>query len=85
MSKSRGAFAGISLDGAVITVDSTANHRVYGKDISGTEILVQRRVEPNDVVAPFLNALQKSSPSWRTASVPSVQQQPVDQSAGTDE
>jgi len=85
MSKSRGPFAGISLDGAVITVDSTANHRVYGKDISGSEILVQGRVEANDVVAPFLNALQKNSLSWRPASVPSVQQEPVDQSAGTQE
>jgi lipid-binding SYLF domain-containing protein len=85
MSKSSGAFAGISLDGAVITVDSTANHRVYGKDISGSQILVQRRVEANDVVAPFLNALQKHSPSCRMASVPSVQQEPVDQSTGTEE
>jgi lipid-binding SYLF domain-containing protein len=82
MSKSRGAFAGISLDGAVITVDSTANQRVYGKGISGEEILVGRRVEVNDVVAPFLTALEKHSPSGQTAS---VQQKPVDQSAGTDE
>jgi lipid-binding SYLF domain-containing protein len=82
MSKSRGAFAGISLDGAVITVDSTANQRVYGKGISGEEILVGRRVEANDVVAPFLTALEKHSPSGQTAS---VQQKPVDQSAGTDE
>jgi lipid-binding SYLF domain-containing protein len=84
MSKSTGAFAGISLDGAVITVDSSANHRVYGKGISGTEILVGRRVEANDVVAPFLNALQKHS-LWRTASAPSVRQEPVDQSAGTEQ
>ena len=82
MSRSRGAFVGVSLDGAVITVDRTANRRVYGKGISGEDILVGRRVAVNEAVAPFLNALQVQSPSARTAA---VQQQPVDGSAGAEE
>ena len=56
-SRSKGVFAGVSLDGAAITIADTSNQRVYGKYISGTEILMDRRVEPNDVVAPFLIAL----------------------------
>jgi lipid-binding SYLF domain-containing protein len=69
MSRSRGVFAGISLDGAAITIDNTSNERVYGKNISGNEILVERRVEVNEAVAPFMNALQMHSPGPRTASV----------------
>lgn len=57
-SRSRGLFAGVSLDGATITIDDTSNHNVYGKYISGDEILMDRRVEANTVVAPFLNALE---------------------------
>jgi lipid-binding SYLF domain-containing protein len=62
MSKSRGLFAGVSLDGAAITVDDTANQRVYGKYITGDQILLDRRVEVNEAVAPFLNALETYSP-----------------------
>jgi len=69
MSRSRGVFAGISLDGAAITVDNSSNRRVYGKNITGDEILVGRRVEPNEAVAPFLNALETHSPGARRAAV----------------
>jgi lipid-binding SYLF domain-containing protein len=78
ISRSKGAFVGFSLDGAAITIDDTANRRVYGKNISGTDILVNRRVETNDVVAGFLNSLDKHSPGPRRAS---AQQTPVDESA----
>jgi hypothetical protein len=61
-SRSKGVFAGVSLDGATITIADTSNHRVYGKYITGTDILMHRRVEPNDVVASFLNALATYSP-----------------------
>src|SRR5262249_26467195 len=61
-SRSKGVFAGVSLDGATVTINDTSNQAVYGKYITGTDILRYRRVEPNDVVAPFLNALQTYSP-----------------------
>src|SRR5215472_10819931 len=32
-SRSKGLFAGISLDGSVISIDDTANRRVYGKEV----------------------------------------------------
>jgi lipid-binding SYLF domain-containing protein len=63
-SRSKGLFAGIALDGAVIQLDDDANKSVYGKktmaaDISkgkvgGTAIAV---------VQPFLRALQKYAPA----------------------
>ncbi len=65
-SRSRGLFAGISLDGAVISIDDGSNARVYGKNIDGNEILLGRRVESNTVVAPFLNAMERYSPSVNT-------------------
>ena len=61
-SRSRWAFAGVSLDGAAITIADTNNQAVYGRNVSGTDILRDRRVEPNDVVAPFLNALVTIAP-----------------------
>jgi len=60
-SHNKGVFAGISLDGSTITIDDTSNQRVYGKHISGDEILIDRMVENNEVVDPFLQALAKES------------------------
>jgi lipid-binding SYLF domain-containing protein len=62
LSQSKGAFGGVSLDGAAITVDNSSNQRAYGKYINGDEILLDRRVEVNTVVSPFLNALEMRSP-----------------------
>ena len=61
-SRSRWLFAGVSLDGAAITIADTNNQAVYGRNITGTDILRDRRVEPNDIVAPFLNALVTHAP-----------------------
>ena len=58
-SRSKGVFAGASLDGAVIKVDDHSNARVYGKGISGEAILLSRSVESNAAVAPFLEALER--------------------------
>jgi lipid-binding SYLF domain-containing protein len=62
-SSSKGLFAGVSLDGSAITIDDGSNARVYGKFISGDEILRYRRVEPQAAVAPFMNAIEHYSPS----------------------
>jgi len=64
-SRSKGLFAGIALDGAAITMDDSANRKVYGKDLSGRDILIDRKVAGNSVVAPFIDALEKYSPSTR--------------------
>src|SRR5215467_10467715 len=61
-SRSKGLFAGISLDGSVISIDDTANRRVYGKEVTGPQILFDNRVKSNATVQPFLASLQSVSP-----------------------
>jgi lipid-binding SYLF domain-containing protein len=64
-SHSSGLFAGISLEGSALTIDDSSNRKVYGKYISGDEILLDRRVQTNETVAPFLDALEQYVPaSW---------------------
>jgi len=61
-SQSKGLFAGVSVDGSAITIDDSSNERVYGKYINGDQILLDRRVEANAAVLPFLNTLERVSP-----------------------
>jgi lipid-binding SYLF domain-containing protein len=61
-SRSKGLFAGIALDGSVISIDDSANRRVYGKDVTGEQILLDNHVAANATVEPFLKALQMVSP-----------------------
>jgi len=59
-SRSKGLFAGIALDGSVVSIDESANRKAYGKDIPAEDIL-SGRVRVNNVVAPFVQALEKYS------------------------
>jgi lipid-binding SYLF domain-containing protein len=62
-SRSKGLFAGIALDGAVIQLDDDANKSVYGKKTVATDIS-KGKVGGSAiaVVQPFLRALQKYAP-----------------------
>ncbi len=61
-SRSKGLFAGISLDGSVVTIDDSANHAAYGRDLTAQDIMLNGKTPINDVVAPFVRALDKYSP-----------------------
>jgi lipid-binding SYLF domain-containing protein len=63
-SRSKGLFAGIALDGAVIQLDDDANKSVYGKESVAAD-LSKARVHGAAVavVQPFLRALQKYAPA----------------------
>jgi lipid-binding SYLF domain-containing protein len=61
-SRSKGLFAGISLEGAVVSIDDSANKKVYGKAVTGKDILLGHGVRVNNDVAPFVRALEKYSP-----------------------
>jgi len=61
-SRSKGLFAGISLDGSVISIDDSANEKIYGKSVTGEQILLDRAVKANATVEPLLKALEKVSP-----------------------
>lgn len=64
-SRSKGLFAGISLDGAVVSIDDSANHKAYGKEFSAQEIMASGKMALNPNVAPFVRVLEKYSPSKR--------------------
>ncbi len=61
-SRSKGLFAGVSLDGAVVDVDQDANAKVYGKDVTAKQLL-DGKAGPNATVQPFLTALAKHVPA----------------------
>ena len=42
--KSKGIYAGISVDGAIVTVDSGANRLYYGKSVTPVDIVVKNSV-----------------------------------------
>jgi lipid-binding SYLF domain-containing protein len=62
-SRSKGLFAGISLDGSVVTINDSANKDAYGKELSAEDILYHGKATVNDVVAPFVRTLEKYSPA----------------------
>ena len=57
-SRSKGAFAGVSLDGAVLTIDDSANENAYGSGLTGRDILLHRKVSPNEVTEVYVNAVE---------------------------
>ena len=61
-SRSKGLFAGISLDGSVVGIDDSANLKVYGANVTGEQILLGNAVKTNAAVEPLLKALQTVSP-----------------------
>jgi lipid-binding SYLF domain-containing protein len=63
-SRSKGLFAGIALDGAVIQLDDDANKSVYGKESVAADLANAKvRGAALVVVRPFLRALQKYAPA----------------------
>src|SRR5262245_59099025 len=62
-SRSKGLFAGISLDGSVVSIDGDANWKVYGKELTGEQILLGQGVRTNATVDPFMKTLEKVSPA----------------------
>jgi lipid-binding SYLF domain-containing protein len=61
-SRSKGLFAGVALDGAVLHIDKDANEKVYGPARTAPEIL-SGKVASNPVVQPFVDALDKLAPA----------------------
>ena len=62
-SRSRGLFAGLSLEGASLRIDTTANEAVYEKEVDAEELLFSAGDQVPSEVAPFLRALQRHDPA----------------------
>jgi lipid-binding SYLF domain-containing protein/peptidoglycan hydrolase-like protein with peptidoglycan-binding domain len=63
-SRSKGLFAGIALDGAVLNMDKDMNHKVYGESADAKQIL-DGGVAANASVRPFMDVLEKVVPKKR--------------------
>jgi len=63
-SRSKGLFAGVSLDGAVLSIDRDMNEKVYGAKTQ-TEKILSGDVAANTTVRPFTDALEKYIPKKR--------------------
>lgn len=63
-SRSKGLFAGIALDGAVLQLDDSANKKVYGTASVAAD-LAKAKLNPSAmvVVQPFVGALQAYAPA----------------------
>ncbi len=59
-SRSKGLFAGVSLEGASIDTDDDANKKLYDKDTSAKEIVTSATVPAG--AKPLVGALDKASP-----------------------
>ena len=63
-SRSRGLFAGISLEGATLAPDHDADRELYGRDVTNREILAGGFTAPA-IAAKFERALFRESPDRR--------------------
>jgi SH3 domain-containing YSC84-like protein 1 len=65
-SRSRGLFAGISLEGSTLRPDNSANEKVYGRKISVKEILREGKVSSPSAARDLDAELAKASPKNRS-------------------
>lgn len=67
-SRARGLFAGIALDGAVLSIDDSANEAVYGRDTTPRMIFEGRaHGQPSSAVVDFRDRLEEASAIARNA------------------
>jgi lipid-binding SYLF domain-containing protein len=67
-SRARGLFAGVALDGAVLSIDDAANEAVYGRDTTPRMIFEDRAGQrPSDAVVAFRDELEEATAAARAA------------------
>ncbi len=65
-SRSRGLFAGVSLEGSTLRPDNDGNERLYGKGITAKEIVINSKVRPPASAKSLIATLDKKSPRNRS-------------------
>jgi SH3 domain-containing YSC84-like protein 1 len=65
-SRSRGLFAGISLEGSTLRPDNRANEKLYGKKLSAREIVRQGKAGVPASARELLSVLSTHSPKKRS-------------------
>jgi SH3 domain-containing YSC84-like protein 1 len=61
-SRSKGLFAGVSLEGSTLRSDGGANKNLYGRDLSATDIITKRAVKTPAAGAQLVSTLNRKSP-----------------------
>lgn len=61
-SRSRGLFAGVSLEGSTLRQDNGANENLYGREVSARDIILEKKVGIPQAARGLVNLLQKHSP-----------------------
>ena len=61
-SRSRGVFAGISLEGSTLRPDEEATWEIYGKQVPAKEVVLEGTVKPTPEASLLLTTLDKRSP-----------------------
>jgi lipid-binding SYLF domain-containing protein len=61
-SRSRGLFAGISLEGSTLRADNDGNERLYGKGTTAKDIVINSAIQPPASAKLLLGTLNKKSP-----------------------
>jgi lipid-binding SYLF domain-containing protein len=64
-SRSRGVFAGISLEGSTLRPDNDANRNVYGKEATAAAIIAESKFEAPPEGRKLVSRLQKASPTLK--------------------
>ena len=65
-SRNKGLFAGVSIDGSVISIDSRGNARLYGQTASASDIIARRVTTNADSAKRFQRAIAQSTASAYT-------------------
>jgi lipid-binding SYLF domain-containing protein len=69
-SRNRGLFAGVSIDGTVIAIDTKSNTRLYGKSAPATQIIAGEVTTEADAAKRFQRAILASTGGGQPASAP---------------
>jgi len=64
-SRSRGVFAGISLEGSTLRPDNDANRNVYGKAATAAAIIAESKFDAPPEGSKLVSRLQKASPTLK--------------------
>jgi lipid-binding SYLF domain-containing protein len=62
-SRSRGIFAGVSIEGSVIKRDEDTNEEIYGERVKPRRVLLENRYAIPPAARPFIEALNEYSPT----------------------
>jgi lipid-binding SYLF domain-containing protein len=61
-SRSRGLFAGVSLEGSTLRPDNDGNERLYGKGVTAKEIVIHSAIQAPASAKLLLATLDRKSP-----------------------